>query len=114
VTIAAQYQLSRFEKTMANTVVFRSIALVALCSFAACDRVTDPRGHIRAEAVVTMGAEGCPVALAIGGQHYVPVGLTASLAVPGLHLKIEGTVRDTPTVCMIGPVVDITSAVAAP
>jgi hypothetical protein len=99
---------------MPNTLIFRSLGLIALCAIGGCQRVTEPRGHLRADAVVTTGGEGCPIALQIGSQRYLPVGLANSLAVPGVRLRVEGTVHQENTVCMIGPVLDITSAALLP
>lgn len=99
---------------MRTTSTSRLIGVVALCATAGCQHSTEPRARFRANAVVTTGAEGCEIALEVGSQKYVPVGLAPSLAVQRLHLRVEGTVRDVPTVCMIGPVLDITSAAPLP
>lgn len=86
-------------------------ALLALCAASACHGATAP-DHLRGDALVTTGAESCPIALQIGTQRYQPRGLDPSLSVVGLHLRVEGIVRDLYTVCQIGPVLDISSAVA--
>jgi hypothetical protein len=92
---------------------WRLTALLALCAASACHSATAP-DHLRADALVTTGAESCPIALQIGTQRYLPRGLNPSLSVVGLHLRVEGTVRHLNTVCQIGPVLDISSAVAMP
>lgn len=99
--------------TMPRELRWRLPALFALCAATACHSATGP-DHLRADALVTTGAEDCPIALQIGTERYLPRGLDPSLSVIGLHLRVEGTVHHLNTACQIGPVLDISSAVAKP
>ena len=85
-----------------------ALAAVALAGAAvACRNGTGPDGEIRdgavlrASALVEPGIEVCPVSLLIDGRRYEPVGLPAELRVVGLRLRVEGIVRDRPSVCMV-------------
>jgi hypothetical protein len=90
--------------------VVRAVLLcVILYSVAACNNAGEPTGRIRADALVTTGAEGCKVSLLIGNQRYEPIGLPDSLAVVGIVLRVDGVVRDRPSICMIGPGLELSA-----
>jgi len=86
--------------------------LIAACfgAISGCSHATGPgNGFLQGDALVSQGAETCAVTLLVAGRRYEPVGLPDSLAVVGLRLRVAGVVRDVPTLCMVGPRLELTS-----
>ena len=90
--------------------MFKSAAGIAACvaGLVGCSHTTAPRtDFVSGDAVVSRAVE-C-LALTIAGTQYQPVGLPDSLAVVGLHLRVEGSVRrDGVSTCMV-PILELSS-----
>jgi hypothetical protein len=54
------------------------------------------------------------VTLQVGDRRYEPIGLPDSLAVVGLQLRVEGVVVNRPSICMIGPGLELRSVTRKP
>jgi hypothetical protein len=89
-----------------RTVIALGILLIAT----ACKSASAPSDVVRGDALVTTGAEGCKIGLLIHNQRYEPIGLADSLAVVGTTISVVGTVVDRPSICMIGPGLELISA----
>lgn len=87
----------------------RPMLLALVLAASACRSPADPE-LIRAEALVTSGAEGCAVGLMIDGKRYEPIGLRPEHTVIGMRLSVEGIVRNRPSICMMGPGLEIVSS----
>ncbi len=90
--------------------MFKSAGVIVACvgGLAGCSHTAGPKTEfVSGDAVVTQAVE-C-LALTITGTQYRPVGLPDSLAVVGLHLRVEGSVtRDGVSTCMI-PILELSS-----
>lgn len=88
--------------------------LLFLAAAGGCVSPIAPSGLLRADALVAQGVDGCRVTLQVGDRRYEPIGLPDSLAVVGLQLRVEGVVVNRPSICMIGPGLELRSVTRKP